>query len=292
MNRDQIKKYLKVLYDDRKKESIKSDFGRTLLIGGSLSYPGAILIASLFSYLSGNGYTALSAPESIRTVIQSRMNPTLVYENIPSEKNSFIVDDNSNSFTKYNSVLFGNGIEDSENNSRFLSYLIENYEGDLIIDATGLMLLAKNPDILLKKNEKSRILLTPHMKEGSALFGYTLTDRNPSSYINETLSFVKKYNVNVLLKSYNSILFMPNGSSVESNYPKTPVFARAGSGDGLAGLIAGYLAYADKIIGYDETIFFADSLFHYAGVKTEEEIGIGTTSILDVYETIKKYREI
>lgn len=292
MKSEEIRAYLKKLYDDRKKDSIKSDFGRTLLIGGSSSYPGAILIASDFSYLSGNGYTAIAVPESIRVVVQSRANPTLVFENQYGKENSFAITGASQSMDKYDSILFGNGVADNEENLRFLVYLIENYSGKLIIDATGLMLLAKNPDVLLKKNKASNILLTPHLKEGSALIDYELKDRNPHLYLNETIIFAKKYQVNLLLKSYESVLVLANGAIFESEYDMTPIFARAGSGDGLAGLLAGYLAYADKIIGYENTVLFADALFHYAGLMTEQEKGLGTTSVMDVYETIKNYRNI
>ena len=73
MTYDEIRLSLLV---ERQPDSIKSDFGRTCLIGGSLNYPGAMIIASDFAYLSGNGYTAVSVPETIRTVIQSRVNPT------------------------------------------------------------------------------------------------------------------------------------------------------------------------------------------------------------------------
>lgn len=276
-----------LLYGRRKEDSIKSDFGRSLIIAGSRRYPLCIIIASLLCYASANGYTALSMPDEIYNAIVSRMNPTQIIEPLENKDGCFLESQDISRLNKYDSILFGNGVEEKEENRKFLSKLIKEYDKHLIIDATGLTLLAKDKTILKNKNPNSKILLTPHLKEASMLFSCELENRNPETYLDKAISFCKEYQVNILLKSSKSLYVNSQGLYEESTYKPTNNLAKAGSGDGLAGYLCGILAYATKRIGYDESIIFADHMIHIAAYQAKEELGM-TSSILDVPTYIQK----
>ena len=127
---------IRKLYQERKEDSIKSDFGRSLLLGGSLPYPNALVIASDLAHLSGNGYTALGVPRSIYPILACRVYPTLIFE--PSEMDGdflFYGEETWKRIRKtYDAILFGNGIKDCKENEEVLVSLLKEYEGNLIID--------------------------------------------------------------------------------------------------------------------------------------------------------------
>ncbi len=278
------KRFLEIsykIYQHRNAESIKSDFGKSLIIGGCKKYPLSVIIASKLCYVSSNGYTAIAVPDSIYTPVVSQMNPTHIIELLENQNDSFVSSQDLYQLNKYNSLLFGNGVSSSDENFKFLVKLIECYEYNLVIDATGLMLLSRNLDILKKKNTKSRILLTPHLGEATFLLRTKKEGRDPYSYKNEAVEFCRKYNVNMLLKSSSSLYVNSNGDYFESDYKPTNNLAKAGSGDGLAGYLVGLLAYADNIISYDDVVIFGDSMIHVAANEAKHEMGI-TSSILDV----------
>ncbi|MFA6624807.1 MAG: NAD(P)H-hydrate dehydratase, partial [Bacilli bacterium] len=147
---------LKKLYFDRDPKSNKGDFGRALLIGGSSSYPGAIVIASKLAEVSGDGYTGIRVPDDIFPIVASKVTPLDVFEHFYIEDITPVL--------KYDSLLFGNGMEVSSLNYELLKKIVSVYQGKMIIDGSGLSILAKYGDGFLQ-NTGSRILLTPHLKE-------------------------------------------------------------------------------------------------------------------------------
>ena len=276
-----------ILYTKRKDDSIKSDYGRSLIIAGSRRYPLCVIIASNCCFASANGYTALSVIDSIYPSIVSRMNPTQIIEPLLNDGDSFLANQDLSFLNKYDSLLFGNGVADSESNQQFLENLLQVYENHLIVDATGITLLSKNEDLLSKKNPKQKLILTPHLKEASLLMKLEGKGREPSEYLEDTISFCRKYQVNVLLKSSKSIYVNEEGNYEESSYKPTVNLAKAGSGDGLSGYLCGLLAYAPKRIGFDQTVVFADHMVHVAAYQAYQDLGV-TSSILDVPSYISK----
>lgn len=266
--------FFKDIYFNRKPDSIKSDFGKTLIIAGSKKYPGASFIASQFAELAGVGYVALSVPETIYTIAASKVSNNIIYEFFSSGDDFIWSDDYSKVIKGYNSVLFGNGVNDSISNLVFLKNLIAT-ANNLVIDGTGLNIIANNVEIL-KRDNKNKILLTPHLGELKRLLKIDDCSRNPNDYLLKCKEFCQKYNVNVLIKSYSSILVLENQTFLNSNYAPTPSLARAGSGDALAGYITGLLAYATAKFDYQMVIMEADKAIHEAAMKFSKINSDGT----------------
>lgn len=262
------------IYFNRKPDSVKSDFGKTLIIAGSKKYPGASFIASQFAELAGVGYVALSVPETIYTIAASKVSNNIIYEFFSSGDDFKWSDDYSKVIKGYNSVLFGNGVNDSISNLVFLKNLIAT-ANNLVIDGTGLNIIANNVEIL-KRDNKNKILLTPHLGELKRLLKIDDCSRNPNDYLLKCKEFCQKYNVNVLIKSYSSILVLENQTFLNSNYVPTPSLARAGSGDALAGYITGLLAYATTKFDYQMVIMEADKAIHEAAMKFSKINSDGT----------------
>lgn len=289
MNQSECRKCIGTLYWNRDGNSIKSDYGKSLLIGGSSSYPNAVAIASLFASQSGNGYTAISVPDNIRPIVFSRISPLQISGSIRFDGDSISKEESGESISDYDSVLFGNGMNPSEGNLRFLSLLLAHAKRNVILDAGALRMLSNCGSSVLKNRRKEiNILLTPHLGEAKVLFGLSLSSRNPMDYLEAARMYAEKYQVNVLLKSSKSLLVLSDGSYFPSEYPMTPILAKAGSGDALAGYLSGLLAYADKKIGYEKVILFADDIIHAAADEVGSAISPGYGSVLDLIPAIGK----
>ena len=68
------------IYQNRKPDGIKSDFGKVLIIGGSKPYPLSVCIADKFASLSGVGYVSLAVDKSIYQIVASRVSLTSIFE--------------------------------------------------------------------------------------------------------------------------------------------------------------------------------------------------------------------
>ncbi len=98
-------------------------------------------------------------------------------------------------------------------------------------------------DLNILKNAGSRVLLTPHPKEMSRLID-TSVDEILNNRIEICRELSKEYKVITLLKGRNTIISDENGD-IYINSTGNDALAKAGSGDVLTGMIAGFSAYMD-----------------------------------------------
>lgn len=268
------------LFVDRPLDAIKNDFGKALLLGGSKTYPGSICLAALFASLSGDGYTAVGVPQEIYPYLVKRIPLDEIFENglfeDPSKRTRILA---------YSSLLFGNGISESEENYAFLKEIILTYPGYLLLDAGALRLLAKFS--FPKTPHPGTIVLTPHLGEAAALLQMNKGKRDSEAYLEKGRAFCKENNLFLLLKSHQSLLITPEGKAIASSALPNPSLARAGSGDCLAGFLAGLLAYAPAFYKIEEIILFADEAFHEAAAQQWKEKAPGEIRYEDVYSGLK-----
>lgn len=114
----------------------------------------------------------------------------------------------------------------------------------VVIDADGL-------NILAKKNIKlpEKVILTPHPKEASRLLACSL-DEVLNDMEAAAKAITQKYNCVTVLKSHRTIV--TDGVNIYHNVTGNSALAKAGSGDVLAGMIAGLLAQEMNI--YDASV--------------------------------------
>ena len=234
-------KDIKDLFKERNSESNKGDFGKAGIYGGSIEYSGALKLSflALSSLRSGCGIS--------RVIVKKEILP-LIGPNILEQTLCILPNYDDNFYDKLwdyikdlDSLAFGMGLGNDKHLEEVLEYLIENYTGNLIIDADGLNTLSRmNLNVLNKR--KCNILLTPHLKEFSRLCNKTIDEIKKDS-LNLVKEFASTYRVSVLLKGHTT--FISNGTDTYLVKTGTPGMATAGSGDVLSGILAGLLAYLD-----------------------------------------------
>ena len=234
-------KDIKDLFKERNSESNKGDFGKAGIYGGSIEYSGALKLSflALSSLRSGCGIS--------RVIVKKEILP-LIGPNILEETLCILPNYDDNFYDKLcdyikdlDSLAFGMGLGNDKHLEEVLEYLIENYTGNLIIDADGLNTLSRM-DLNVLNKRKCNILLTPHLKEFSRLCNKTIDEIKKDS-LNLVKEFASTYRVSVLLKGHTT--FISNGTDTYLVKTGTPGMATAGSGDVLSGILAGLLAYLD-----------------------------------------------
>ena len=224
---------IKNLFSKREKDANKGDFGKVGILGGSINYSGAIKLAtmSLASLRSGCGLVKVMVPNEI----VSLLSPVLLEQTLFPYKN---LEDIKKSIKDLDSLVIGMGWGYDEKHLTILKYILENFQGNLVIDADGLNTLVNHLEIL--KTSQANIVLTPHLKEFSRLTNLSIEEIEKNK-IEIAKSFANENHVILLLKGSTTII--TNGSDVYLTNYGTPGMATSGSGDVLSGILAGLLGY-------------------------------------------------
>ena len=146
---------IKEYFPERLNFSNKGSYGKSYLIGGSISYSGAIKLAnlSLSSLLAGSGRATLVVDRKLTDIVA----PYLLESTLMCLDNIEQVDTIISNST---AILFGPGLDISEWNKKILDYLLINSKKPLVIDASGLVMIDK--PLLL--NKKCEVVLTHILK--------------------------------------------------------------------------------------------------------------------------------
>lgn len=222
---------IKDLFKERKDNANKGNFGTCGILGGSINYTGSVKLATLAcsAMRSGAGICRVIIDEYLTNAIT----PYILEETLWPLDN-----DLDKAIRNLDSLAIGMGWGISDKNTKMLKYIIKNYKGNLIIDADGLNILAKNLDLL--SVTKAQVILTPHPKEFSRIINKDIKEilDDPIKY---TMDFAKKYHVIVLLKGARTIV--ADGDNYYEVNMAVPGLATAGAGDVLSGILAGFMAY-------------------------------------------------
>ena len=226
---------IKELFQKRKEDANKGDFGKVGILGGSINYSGAVKLASLSlaSLRGGCGLVKVIVPKEI----VSSLSPILLEQTLFPYKN---LEDIKKSIKDLDSLAIGMGWGSNENHLPILKDILENFQGNLVIDADGLNTLVNHIEIL--RTSQANIVLTPHLKEFSRLISLSIEEIEKNK-IEIAKSFAKENHVILLLKGSTTIV--TNGIDVYLINYGTPGMATSGSGDVLSGILAGLLGYLD-----------------------------------------------
>ncbi len=229
------------LLPPRKRNTHKGTYGKTAIVAGSAKYTGAAYLASSAALKSGAGYTYLFAPEQLLSLYALKLPEVLLAQIGEGDRISF-TEKNFEKLLSFDSIAFGMGAEVSEDVFAGVKYLLKTYKGKLILDADALNSLAKygrNTFEELFAGKKCDVLVTPHIKEFSRLTGECVGALLEKG-LDAPKSFAQNYGVTVLLKGAATVV--SDGKKTAVSVAGTPAQAKGGSGDVLAGVIAGLCA--------------------------------------------------
>ena len=223
----------------------KGTFGKTMVVAGSSNYIGAAHLATAAAARAGAGLVTLAIPRSLVTdVAASAPEPT--YLPLPESAPGVIEAGSSDlvldGLNGYSSLLIGCGLGQAPETADLVQRLLLSGAElpPTIIDADGLNLLPKVAGQEWWKGLSRPTILTPHSGEMARLTGLSIAEIEGERLAVAAESAVK-WNAVVVLKGAFTVVATPDGRATIAPFAN-PAMASAGTGDVLAGTIAGFLA--------------------------------------------------
>lgn len=247
------------LFSRRKKDSNKSDYGKILVIAGSDGMAGAAILCARAALRSGAGLVTVATASVAQPVVAGAV-PEAMTLGLPHKKG---VIDARAAWPKLKSwldskecdlILAGPGLGAG---MELLLRRLLTAGKPLVLDADALNALAKISG-WSRLAERGSIIITPHPGEAARLLGNTAAtvqkERAPS-----VLRLAKLCGGVAVLKGHNSLVADSNGLC-RINRNGGPELAKGGSGDVLAGIIAGLWAQAGVLHGFGPATAFESAL--------------------------------
>ena len=260
---------------ERDSASHKGNFGHLFVLGGSTGKTGASLMAGLAALRSGTGLVTTAFQDYLKEYSESKPYELMLHyynkgnNSLDNQELSKLLKEIKNR----DALVLGPGLGQNKDAVKLVNYILEFYDGKILIDADGLNILSDNIDLL--KKTKAEIVLTPHPGEFSRLTGISTKDIQ-NNRVDNALAFVKKYPVTLVLKGARTLIATKKGELFVSPFDN-PFMATAGMGDILSGIIGGFMAQ-----GYDNVKSSVMGVYFHAlaAEKASKGPGLIATDIL------------
>ena len=221
----------------------KGDFGRVLVVAGSIDYPGAALLAALGAMRAGAGVVRVATPDSVAARLAGAI-PELTWMALDEEAPGLIAPGGWRRVTsearQYDAMVIGPGLGSQPATQRRARQLIHALEAPAVVDADGLNALASEPGWW--RSMRGTKVLTPHPGEFARLAGAAAPNgEDDDARAAAAADAALRWDQVVVLKGAHTVVAEPGGERLASAIA-TPALATAGSGDVLAGAIGAFLA--------------------------------------------------
>ncbi|MBK5113745.1 MAG: NAD(P)H-hydrate dehydratase [Candidatus Heimdallarchaeota archaeon] len=228
---------LKLAIPKREITSHKGENGTVLVVGGSIKYSGAPVLASRAALRTGSDLVITCIPASIANSVRSDSPNMIVRELEGDYLTSNHIPEILEIFEKFDVMVLGPGMSDNPQSIKFVTEILEKVpkHKPIIIDADALKALPDNLGIL----KKIPIVLTPHKGEFKILFGDDLKKRWQDQ-IETVIEKTKNYNCTIVLKGKYDII--SDGEKFKINRTGHEGMTVGGTGDVLAGILGSLCA--------------------------------------------------
>ncbi len=245
---------VKGLLPPRPLQSNKGTFGKVMLLCGSPPYPGSAFLAGSAAGRVGAGLVTPAVTERMLPIYASAFHEA-TFALLPEEDAGSLERVNvlMNHLDGYRSLLMGPGLGQSPYIREVILQVLEELRSmpdekrpHLVVDADGLNNLSALEHwwTLLPAGT----VITPHPGEMGRLCGGLKVSGGNIDRLELARNKAKEWQVTLVLKGACTIIAEPDGRT-RINWLANPALATAGTGDVLAGMIAGFLA--QKMMPFD-----------------------------------------
>ncbi|MCC5023953.1 MAG: NAD(P)H-hydrate dehydratase [Candidatus Synoicihabitans palmerolidicus] len=248
-------------------QSDKRSFGHLAIVGGSRAYPGAVAMSVAAALQSGVGVVTAFVPESVAPAMAAKW-PEAMWVGCPETPDGGIAMESGllmrAKLVRATALLIGPGLGREAETLALVADLVREVRIPLVLDADALQ------RDLVELGESPRIL-TPHQGE----FYCIVAGSSPSL---EELDW--KVPTVAVLKG--PVTRIRGNGAVYHCFEGGPVLARGGSGDLLAGLIAGRLAAKplDLLGAAAQGVFWHGRAAQLVAIRFGET-AVRTTTLID-----------
>lgn len=224
----------------RNRDANKGDFGRLLVLCGSKTMPGALYLCAMGALRGGAGLTTIAtAAENVNRLCAAL--PEAMWLPLETDDQGFLRDSDNNrralspALERAGGVVLGCGLGVTDDTIALTLWVLLQAVGKrVVLDADGLNCMAHSKEIaaLADKNW----ILTPHPGEMARLSGKTVREIQ-SDRTRAARTYAAGFPGVLVLKGAGTLV--AQGDRICCNPTGNPGMSRGGSGDVLAGLLAG-----------------------------------------------------
>lgn len=232
----------------RKKDSHKGNYGRVVVIAGSVNMCGACHFAAEAAYRTGCGLVRIYTDEKNREILQETIPEAMLttydskhYEEEEIEKLKGVIE-------WADVIVAGPGLGTDKRAVQIIRILMETADCPMVLDADALNILAENREWLKGKED---IVITPHVREMARLIRADgQEEADALAYVKQNMeqtakSAASEYGVITVLKDARTIV-AAGEEKTYINITGNNGMSKGGSGDVLSGVIGGLIAQGMK----------------------------------------------
>lgn len=265
--------YVRTMLPARSGGAHKGSFGKVLVCAGSINYIGAAYLACEAAMRVGAGLVTLACARSLQPILAAKLTE-VTYAPLPESTPGFIGGGASKALHErlidYDVLLMGCGLsQHPEVQSFVMASLMEmppSLSPALVLDADALNAMSQTAH-WWRMLERDAVL-TPHPGEMKRLTKHPVGE-NCKDRLQAARGAAKEWRKTVVLKGAHTVVSSPDGSAMVSSSTNAGL-ASAGTGDVLAGIIAGLLAQG---LPYSAAAACGVYLHGAAGQMVREEMG-------------------
>jgi ADP-dependent NAD(P)H-hydrate dehydratase len=240
----------------------KEDRGRLLVIGGSREIGGAVVLAGMAAMRAGAGKVAIATARSVAPTIVPALPEARIVALDETPEGGLVLDDGIVS-RHHDAILIGPGMQDAAATIELVARVVDR------CPSTPLVLDAQAMDFVRERGGGSgTILITPHAGELAHLTGRD-KDELLADPEEAALRHAREWRVAVALKGAVTIVATAEGRSWRHDGGNIGL-AASGSGDVLAGIVAGLAARGAAL---EQAAAWAVALHSRAGDRLVERYG-------------------
>lgn len=258
-------KDLPALLPKRNKTASKQDGGKCLIIAGSDGLWGASILCAKAAYRAGAGYVYL--PDTTKDLI---LHPDFVSTKISNHMN----------LKPFSSIAIGPGCKLTPQFKKIFAHLLKNYTGPVVVDAEALQLIKSVP---------SHWIMTPHEAELAKLLKLSVQKIRSNRFTAVKLAQAKFGGIFILKGSHTLVA---DSKKIYEITFGNKALAKAGTGDVLTGMIAGFLSQGLKAIKASTLACSLHGMIADRWVKNNDYLSLMASDVIDLIpNTIHRLRK-
>lgn len=259
-------------------EGDKEQRGHVLILGGSREMPGAVILAATAALRAGAGKLTVATGASVAQLVALAMPEARVIGLAETEAGGFLpdaIDVLDPLADRIDAILIGPGMQDEAAAAELVHGLLARLHGSntaVVLDACAMGTLLHAPADWAP-GEAFRfaqpVIVTPHCGEMAHLTGIEKCDivSGPDA---RALASAAAWNAVVALKGARTVIASPDGELWQHEGGNVGL-AISGSGDTLAGIIAGLAARGAAL---EQAACWGVALHARAGERLAERMGV------------------
>lgn len=218
----------------RRRDAHKGDFGKVLLLCGSVGFTGAAELAAKAAARMGSGLIFVGVPQSVYPIVAAKLTEPMVFP-LPDEDGKLsvaAVPELLRRLERCDACLLGCGLGQSEGVAAVVRAALQAATCPVVLDADGINVLRGHINVV--HNAACPVVLTPHEGEFARIGGDLRLGR-----LQAVKQLRRETGATILLKGHRTLICGDEGCYV--NRCGNPGMAVGGSGDVLSGMIVSLL---------------------------------------------------